>query len=68
MKRWDVYQDGKWVNGVQARDHSEAVVEALRKLALGSDAGVEVRMSSADDTTLRGFMCEIGSYGAGYRA
>ncbi|AVX93338.1 hypothetical protein [Pseudomonas psychrophila] len=66
MKRWDVYQDGKWVDGIQARDHSEAVLEALRKLDLDDESGLEVLLSSADDTTLRGFMCDIGSFGAGF--
>lgn len=46
MKRWDVYQDGKWVDGVQGRDHSEAVLEALRKLDRGDDAGLDVRLAS----------------------
>lgn len=48
MKRWDVYQDGKWVDGVQARDHSEAVLEALRKLDfdLDNESGLDVRLAA----------------------
>nr|WP_192963316.1 hypothetical protein [Pseudomonas fluorescens]CEK42119.1 hypothetical protein PQBR57_0166 [Pseudomonas fluorescens SBW25] len=46
MKRWDVYQDGEWVDGVQGRDHSEAVLEALRKLDRDDDAGLDVRLAS----------------------
>ncbi|WP_411566845.1 hypothetical protein ACLIN3_27435 (plasmid) [Pseudomonas orientalis] len=41
MKRWDVYQDGKWVEGVQARNHSEAVFEAMHKLDLDDEAVLE---------------------------
>jgi hypothetical protein len=33
MRRWDAYQGGKWVDGVQARGHFEAVFEALADLA-----------------------------------
>ncbi len=46
MKRWDVYQDGAWVDGVQARDHSEAVLEALRKLDRDDDAGLDMRLAT----------------------
>lgn len=46
MKRWDVYKDGKWVDGVQARDHSEAVLEALRKLDLDDESGLDVRLAA----------------------
>lgn len=46
IKRWDVYQDGEWVDGVQARDHSEAVLEALRKLDRDDDAGLDVRLAT----------------------
>lgn len=46
MKRWDVYQDGKWVDGVSARDHSEAVLEALRKLDLDDESGLNVRLAA----------------------
>lgn len=46
MKRWDVYQDGKWVDGVQARDHSEAVLEALGKLDLADESGLDVRLAA----------------------
>ncbi|MGO4801072.1 hypothetical protein ACEN2T_17480 [Pseudomonas sp. W22_MBD1_FP4] len=46
MKRWDVYQDGKWVDGVQARDHSEAVLEALRKLNLDDESGLDMRLAA----------------------
>jgi len=46
MKRWDVYQDGKWVDGVQARYHSEAVLEALGKLDLDDESGLDVRLAA----------------------
>lgn len=46
MKRWDVYEGGKWVDGVQARDHSEAVLEALRKLDLYDGSGLDVRLAA----------------------
>lgn len=37
MKRWDVFKDGKGVDGLQAREHSEAMLEALRKLDLDDE-------------------------------
>lgn len=46
MKSWDVYQDGKWVDGVQVRDHSEAKLEALRKLDLDDESGLDVRLAA----------------------
>ncbi len=46
MKRWEVYQEGKRFEGVQARDHSEAVLEALRKLDLDDESGLDVRLAA----------------------
>ncbi|SDR75781.1 hypothetical protein SAMN04490205_0299 [Pseudomonas trivialis] len=48
MKRWEAYQEGKRFEGVQARDHSEAVLEALRKLDLDLDdeSGLDVRLAA----------------------
>lgn len=46
MKRWDVYRCGKWVDGVQARDHCEAVLEALRKLDLDDESGFDARLAA----------------------
>lgn len=46
MKKWDVYQDGKWVVVVQACNHSDAVMEALLKLDLEDDAGLTVRLAA----------------------
>jgi hypothetical protein len=46
MKRWDVFEDVKWVDGVQALDHSEAVLEALRKLDLDDKSGLDVRLAA----------------------
>lgn len=45
MKRWDVYLNGIWKDGVQARHHSEAVLEAMRKLDLIDDANLDVRLA-----------------------
>ena len=46
MKRWDVYKDGEWVDSVQAHEHSEAVIEALRKLDLDDESGLDVRLAA----------------------
>lgn len=46
MKRWDVFKDGKWVDGLQAREHSEAMLEALRKLDLDDESGLDVRLAA----------------------
>lgn len=46
MKRWEVYQEGKRFEAVQARDHSEAVLEALRKLDLDDESGLDVRLAA----------------------
>lgn len=46
MKRWDVYQGGKWLDGVQARVHSEAVLDALRKLGIDDESGLDVRLAA----------------------
>ncbi|EPG8943884.1 hypothetical protein L4Z64_001291 [Pseudomonas aeruginosa] len=45
MKHWDVYQGGKWVTGVQARNHSDAVMEALMTLDLDDDVGLHIRLA-----------------------
>lgn len=42
MKRWDVYLKGSWIDGVQANHHSEAVLEAMRKLDLNDESGLSV--------------------------
>jgi hypothetical protein len=41
MRRWDAYQDGKWVDGVQARGHFEALFEALADCFEHHRRGVE---------------------------
>ncbi len=51
MKRWDVFKDGKWVEGIQACHHSEAVLEALRNLDVDldtprEDCGLDVRLAA----------------------
>lgn len=46
MKRWDVFTDGKWFDSIQARNHSEALLEALRKLDLDDEAGLDVRLAA----------------------
>lgn len=46
MKRWDVYQDDKWVDGVQASDHYEAVLEALRKLDQDDESGLDMWLAA----------------------
>ena len=46
MKRWGVYQDGEWVEGVQVRKHSEAVLDALCKLDLDDESGLNMRLAA----------------------
>ena len=46
MKRWDVFKDGKWFDGVQGRNHSEALLEAMRKLDPDDEVELDVRLAA----------------------
>ena len=50
-----------WGKFLRIRDEKGNVRLQAPSLVISAE-----RVASADDTTLRGFMCEIGSYGVGF--